>query len=94
MAASTKADTAESTPDKKKAEKLQGKDGVYWIVNPAGAVHNVSKQHGVDRMMTSLGYRWATEAEITKCINREVQRFDDPICEAWSPEPPEPIETP
>lgn len=64
----------------------QGKEGVYYIVNPAGAVHDCSRDHATMRLKI-LGYRLATDAEIEQYTERKMQRFDQPIAEPWSPDP-------
>lgn len=84
--AAPKGPPAESKPAKQKPAKMQGKGGIFWIVNPAGAVHSVTKEHAAVRLKTSLGWRKATEAEIKKAIEAPLQRFDDPICKPWSPD--------
>lgn len=62
----------------------------YYIVNPAGAVHGVDYQHARARLR-QVGYRQATETEVEEYMERQVQRFDDPIAAPWNPEPePEP----
>lgn len=66
--------------------KYQGKEGVYYIVNKAGAVHDCSREHATWRL-TNLGYRLATDAEIEQYKETKMQRFDQPIAEPWSPEP-------
>lgn len=76
-----------------KAEKQQGKDGAYYLVNPAGAIHNVDKEHARYRL-ASPGWRLATEAEIVLLQNTRTQRFDRPLCKPWTPDPDEQIKLP
>jgi len=58
----------------------------YYVVNPAGAVHGVTREHAAARLRT-VGWRVATAAEIAEYEKRTEQRFDDPIAEPWNPEP-------
>ena len=82
---------------------------VYYIVNPAGCIHNVTKEHARMRLK-QLGYRLATADEIKKYqeLQQEalrlkksfIQSADKPICKPYSAEPPdeqelpEPVEVP
>lgn len=66
--------------------KYQGKDGIYYIVNPAGAVHDCDREHAEMRLKT-LGFRLAEDAEIEMFRETKTQRFQTPIAEPWSPEP-------
>lgn len=70
-----------------KATKQQGSDGAYYIVNPAGAIHSVSRAHAFDRLKSSPGWRMATEAEITQYKGQKTQVADSPIAAPWSPDP-------
>lgn len=76
---------AEETTTTKKV-KQQGADGVFWLVNPAGAVHNVDKEHAQRRLMQP-GWRLATEPEISKAKAAKMQVFDNPICKPWTADP-------
>ena len=76
---------AEAT-QRQKAVNQQGKDGIYWLVNPAGAIHSVTKDHAQVRLAIP-GWRLATEPEIKKVKAAKEQRFDDPICTPWSADP-------
>lgn len=58
----------------------------FFIVNPAGAVHEVSEAHARWRLQ-SAGWRMASEAEVSKYLAAKVQRFDRPIAEPWNPNP-------
>lgn len=69
---------------KKKAN--QAEPGRYFIVNPAGAIHEVSKED-CERRLGQVGYRQATADEVRELINRGGnQIFDDPICEPFRTE--------
>lgn len=57
----------------------------YYIVNPAGAVHSVVREHAVERIR-QVGWRKATRAEIGEYKKRAEQRADDPIAAPWDPE--------
>ena len=92
--------TSKSTA--KKAPKRQAKGGNYYIVNPAGAVHGVTKNHAAWRLK-SAGWRLAEEDEIEKFLtpnkilragtDREreiaVQEWDNPICKPFTSDPDE-----
>lgn len=70
----------------------------YFIVNPAGAVHEVTREHAALRLRQP-GYRKPTAAEVAEYRSRKVQAFDDPIAPGWDPTPeafeePEPVEEP
>ena len=58
----------------------------YYIVNPAGAVHSVTREHARTRLAT-VGWRMATADEIAEYKQRPMQRSDDPIAAPWSPDP-------
>jgi hypothetical protein len=73
--------------------KHQGVKGAYYIVNPAGAVHSVTREHATTRLQ-QVGYRLATDEEIEKFKSSKIQRAGRPIAEPWSPVPPEPPEVP
>ena len=59
----------------------------YFIVNPAGAIHEVKDDHA-RKLLARPGYRSATAAEVKK-LNAAGgnQRWDDPICEPFTTEP-------
>jgi hypothetical protein len=67
-----------------------GKTQVYYIVNPAGAVHTVTREHAAERLRQP-GYRQATKDEIEQYEAQEIQRADRPIAKPWDPTP-EPVE--
>lgn len=75
-----------ATNTKGKKGALQGKDEVFYIVNPAGAVHTVDRDHCKYRLR-QVGYRLATEDEIKAYQSQRVQRPKNPIAPPWSPEP-------
>jgi len=59
----------------------------YFIVNPAGAIHEVTKEHAKMRL-AQPGYRQAKAAEVKKWQEAGGnQRFDKPICTPFSTEP-------
>lgn len=86
----TKAEEAKQDEAKPKA-KRQKANGVYYIVNPGGAIHSVDRDHAAWRLRTA-GWRLAAEDEITVYLSRETQRSDRPICEPWSPDPDSQLE--
>lgn len=67
------------------------KEPRYFIVNPAGAIHEVNREQARERLQ-QIGYRKATKAEVDQLEaagGRQV--WDQPLCQPWSPEP-EPAE--
>lgn len=70
----------------KVAAKRQSANGVYYIVNPAGAIHGVTRAHAADRLKTA-GWRLATEEEIAAYLGQSIQRHDRPICAPWTADP-------
>ena len=66
--------------------KYQGKNGGFYIVNPAGAIHTVTREHATQRLRIA-GWRLAEDHEIETYKEVRVQRHNKPICEPWSPEP-------
>ncbi len=66
--------------------QYQGQKGVYYIVNPAGAVHSCDKEHARFRLQ-QVGWRLAEDGEIEQYKEQDVQRADQPIAAPWSPEP-------
>jgi hypothetical protein len=72
---------------KKKTQTRQEETGRYFIVNKAGAIHEVTREHAEERLR-QVGFRMATKAEITQYLGQGGnQRHDEPICPPWSPEP-------
>jgi hypothetical protein len=59
----------------------------YFIVNPAGAIHEVT--YSIARMrLRQIGYRLAMADEIAKYNTADGnQRADRPLCEPWSSDP-------
>lgn len=66
--------------------QYQGKNGVFYIVNPSGAVHNCTEEHCRWRLQDAR-YRLAEDAEIQRFQEATIQRASTPIAEPWSPEP-------
>lgn len=77
---------------KRKAAKQKEQPARYFIVNPAGAIHEVNQAHAQQRLRQP-GWRQATTAEVKELLYARGgnQRFDDPICDPWNPAP-QPIE--
>lgn len=85
--------------DEKQAPKAKAKpvrpakapEKVYYVVNPAGTIHGVDREHARGRLRQA-GWRLATAEEVAELTTRGGhQTWDDPICEPWAPEPePEP----
>lgn len=68
-------------------KKAEPKDDRYFIVNKHGVIHECDADHARWRLQQP-GYRQATLEEVKELIARGGnQRFDDPICEPWSPQP-------
>lgn len=68
----------------KVTSKYQGVEGVFYIRNPAGAIHNVTKAHAEQRLRKA-GWELATDAEIELYLESRVQVHDNPIGEKWTP---------
>lgn len=84
----------EKSPDAtapEKAVKRQGVNGDYYIVNPAGAIHGVTRDHAATRLKVA-GWRLATEEEISTYLGQPIQRHDRPICEPWTADPDKQLE--
>lgn len=64
----------------------------YFVVNPAGAVHEVTREHAEWRLSLA-GWRMATEEEIERYRKTPVQRSDRPIAKPHSTSLPETEET-
>ena len=64
----------------------QGKDGGFYLVNPAGAIHTVNRDHAT-RRLRQAGWRLAEDPEVEVYLETPVQRHQRPICEPWSPVP-------
>lgn len=79
--------------EKKPKSKYQGqrlgveKQPTYYIVNKGGAIHMVNADL-VKACLKKVGYRLATDEEIERYKAHPEQRFNKPLCEPWSPEPP------
>ncbi len=57
----------------------------YFIVNPSGAVHEVTRAHA-EEVLKNPGFRPATNEEIQKLHDQKGdQIWDKPICKPWSP---------
>lgn len=60
---------------------------VYFIVNPAGAIHNVSREIA-KAQLKKAGYRMAAPDEVQQLFDAKgYQRADRPICERFEPDP-------
>ncbi len=66
----------------------------YFIINPAGALHEVTKEHATERLTDDPRYRMATKAEIKKYLdylasqkkNGSMSRAFPPVAPRWKPE--------
>jgi hypothetical protein len=85
-------------PARKPLAAPSGPERRYFIVNPAGCIHEVDRDHAAGRLKKSPGWRMATKEEVallssdrrgpngTKIASGE-QRYDAPICPPWTPDP-------
>lgn len=72
--------------------KAEKKERRYFLVNPAGAIHELTYEHAKERLK-SVGWRKATSEEIAELARRGGhQVHDNPICPRWSPDPDAQIE--
>lgn len=69
--------TTESA-ESKRASKPAKKATRYFVVNPGGAVHEVTREHAAQRIKRA-GWRMATDAEIEAYLGQAIQRADRPI---------------
>lgn len=58
----------------------------FFIVNPAGAVHEVDEAHAKWRLGMA-GYRMAAKNEVDTYLSQPIQRFDKPIAAPFNTEP-------
>ncbi len=70
------------------ARKAKPKE--YFIVNPSGTVHGVTKAHGIARITADPRYRWANadEAKAYKSANGH-QTTKKRLAEPYTIEPPD-----
>lgn len=57
----------------------------YFIVNPHGAVHEVSKEHAEERINSDPRWRMATKAEVDAYLAADQQTADTPLATPWAP---------
>lgn len=62
------------------------KEKRFFIVNPKGAVHEVTEAIAKERL-GAVGWRMATKEEIERYLAADVQRFDRPIGTPFNAEP-------
>lgn len=59
----------------------------YYLVNPHGAIHIVSREHARARL-AQVGWRLATKDEAAGYDKAHgLQRWDKPIARPWTPDP-------
>lgn len=81
-------------PAKSKAAPAPARERVYYIVNPAGCIHDVDREHAANRLRI-VGWRIATSAEVAELHARGgEQRANNPICAPWAPDPDLGVELP
>ncbi len=65
--------------------------GEIWMVNPAGAIHLMSKTSAANRLKWHKGWRVATAAEVEKYkAAKGKQEADKPLCPRYVDMPQEP----
>jgi hypothetical protein len=70
------------------AVKQSKQPNVVFIVNPAGAIHDVSESHAQWRLHFP-GWRRATKAEVEALTQAGGnQSADKPLVKAWNPDEP------
>lgn len=57
----------------------------FFLVNPKGAVHEVTQEHAEQRINADPRYRMATEDEVAAFLSAGEQRADEPIGTPWAP---------
>lgn len=80
------------------------KSKVIYLINPAGCMHKVTREHARAKMKESAGYRPATKEQIAKYYDARdeakqkkksfIQSHEKPLFAPWTPEPPEDQELP
>jgi hypothetical protein len=76
-----------SDDDKKETTKKSSGPKRYYVVNPKGAIHQVTYEHAQQRLKQP-GWRMAKAAEVKELEKRDgLQVHDDPIAQPWSPDP-------
>lgn len=61
---------------------------VYFLRNPAGAIHTADKDHARERLK-QVGWDIPTVAEAQQYLDQPVQRHNSPIAAPYSPDPEE-----
>ena len=90
MAKSTKTPSTSAGIGTERAPKAKKR---YFIVNPSGAVHEVTRDHAADRLKQT-GYRMATTEEVAALdAAGGFQAFDKPIGKPHTTDPDEGDET-
>lgn len=69
----------------KSTAKPSTQEAEYWLVNPAGAIHQVTKEIARARLRQP-GYRLATKDEVATRKGVKEQRFDTPIAAPFNPD--------
>jgi len=71
----------------KTTAKKTSSTGRYYVVNPAGAIHEVTREIAAHRLRQP-GWRKATPDELKALENAGGnQRWDSPLTQPWNPEP-------
>lgn len=61
-------------------------DPIYYLRNPAGAIHDCSQSHIQDRLKDAR-FDLATDEEIERYLDSTKQVHDKPIGKKWDPSP-------
>lgn len=76
-----------ATSRKNPAAEPEQAERRYFIVNPAGAIHEVTREIARERLK-QVGYRRATKDEIALYeAAGGNQRASSPLCEPWTDDP-------
>lgn len=74
-------------PNQRPARSARQTARRYFIVNPHGTIHEVTRDHAAERLRQA-GWRMATNDEIAELERRGGNQVHDrPICQPWSPDP-------
>ncbi len=75
----------------KKAETTEPKVNRYFVLNPGGAIHEVTREHAA-QLFKNPGFRKPTAAQVKTYLAAKLQRHDKPIGEKWSSDPGEGVD--
>lgn len=75
---------AKPEQEQKPGKPVEKKRARYFVVNPSGAVHEVTREHAESRLSLA-GWRMATEDEIARYEQTPVQSARAPIAPVEAP---------